>query len=162
MPGVPFEIPSETVIVLNTMLFAPAASAPAAASRASASMCILHGVSMLQVDAIPTCGFAKSSSVNPTARSIARPGALGAPSTTTRELSRGSTPPGGLRSSLAMKFRRLPRYFKGRDYGVRVTPEQPAARVSSRFAGKHLALIGMRRRGLAGFDRLLLHESRRV
>src|SRR5436190_1220543 len=50
------------------MLFAPAASAPAAASRASASMCMLHGVSMLQVDAIPTCGFAKSASSKPTAR----------------------------------------------------------------------------------------------
>ncbi len=126
MPGVPFEMPSETVIVLNTTLFAPAASAPAAASRASASMCMLHGVSMLQVDAMPTCGFAKSSSLNPTARSIARAGALGAPSTTTRELSRGSTPLGGLRSSFAMKFRRLPGHLKGRDYGVRVTAGQPA------------------------------------
>ena len=111
MPGVPFEIPSETVIVLNTMLFAPAASAPAAASRASASMCMLHGVSMLQVDAIPTCGFAKSSSVKPTARSIARPGALGAPSTTTRELSRGSTPLGGLRSSFAMRISQVAPVF---------------------------------------------------
>ena len=38
-------------------------------------MCMLHGVTMLQVDAMPTCGFAKSSSLKPTARSIARLGA---------------------------------------------------------------------------------------
>ena len=28
-------------------------------------MCMLHGVTMLQVDAMPTCGFAKSSSLKP-------------------------------------------------------------------------------------------------
>src|SRR4051812_28543865 len=118
MPGVPLEMPSETVIVLKTMLFAPAASAPSAASRASASMCMLHGVRLLHVEAIPTCGFEKSSSLKPTARSIARAGALGAPSTATRELSRGSTPGLGLGSSFAMQFRRLPGHLKGRDYGV--------------------------------------------
>ena len=78
MPGVPFEMPSETVIVLNSTLLPPAASAPAPASRARTSMCMLHGVTMLQVDAMPTCGFAKSSSLKPTARSIARAGAFGA------------------------------------------------------------------------------------
>ena len=36
------------------------------------SMCMLHGVTMLHVDAMPTCGFLKSSRVNPTAYSIAR------------------------------------------------------------------------------------------
>ena len=42
-------------------------------------MCMLHGVTMLQVEAMPTCGFAKSSSLKPTARSIARLGAFGEP-----------------------------------------------------------------------------------
>ena len=52
-------MPSETVMVLNTTLFAPAASAPFAASSASVSMCMLQGVVMLQVEAMPICGFKK-------------------------------------------------------------------------------------------------------
>jgi hypothetical protein len=48
-------------------------------------MCMLHGVTMLQVDAIPTTGFLKSSSVKPTARSIERLGERSGPSTTTEE-----------------------------------------------------------------------------
>ncbi len=101
MPGVPLAMPSETVIVLNSTLLAPAASAPAPACRASTSMCMLHGVTMFQVEAMPTCGFAKSSSLNPTARSMARLGACVRPSTTTRECRRGSTP-GGSWSCSAM------------------------------------------------------------
>ena len=65
MPGVPFAMPSETVIVLKSTLFAPAPSAPAPAWRARPSMCMLHGVTMFQVEAMPTCGFAKSASVKP-------------------------------------------------------------------------------------------------
>ena len=72
MPSVPMEIPSEIVIVPKMTLFPPARSAPAAASRARRSMCMLHGVTMLHVDAIPTWGFLKSSRENPTAWSIAR------------------------------------------------------------------------------------------
>src|SRR5271167_1916086 len=78
-------IPSETVIVPKMTALPPAASAPAAASRASLSMCMLHGVTMLHVDAMPTIGFPKSSSVNPTARSIDRFGERSGPSTTTEE-----------------------------------------------------------------------------
>ena len=85
MPAVPMEMPSDTVIVLNSRLLPPAASAPCAASPASSSMCILHGVTMLQVDAIPTWGFVKSSSVKPTALSMARLGACSTPSTTILE-----------------------------------------------------------------------------
>jgi hypothetical protein len=44
MPSVPIEMPSDTVIVLKMTAFAPAALAPAAARRASSSMCTLHGV----------------------------------------------------------------------------------------------------------------------
>ncbi len=48
-------------------------------------MCMLHGVSVLPVDAMPICGFVKSASVKPTARNIARAGALVSPSTTRDE-----------------------------------------------------------------------------
>jgi len=50
----------------------------------------LQGVIMLQVEAIPICGRAKSSSAKPTARNIARLGACPTPSTTTREYRRSS------------------------------------------------------------------------
>src|SRR5210317_1190853 len=85
MPGDPIEMPSETVSVLNTILLPPAALAPSAARPASLSMCILQGVTMLQVDAMAICGRVKSSSSKPTARSMARLGALSGPSTTTLE-----------------------------------------------------------------------------
>src|ERR1700679_1842584 len=91
MPGVPMEIPSDTVIVPKVMAFAPAPSAPAATSRASSSICILQGVKLLHVDATPTCGFSKSALPNPTARSIDRFGACFSPSTTRREWRRVST-----------------------------------------------------------------------
>src|SRR5210317_93326 len=63
----------------------PAASVALFTSSASLLICILHGVTMLHVDAIPICGFLKSSSPNPTARSIARLGACSTPSTTSFE-----------------------------------------------------------------------------
>src|SRR5665213_1225402 len=85
MPGVPMLIPSDTVIVPKMTALPPAASAAAAASRASSSMCMLHGVTMLQVDAIPTIGLPKSASVKPTARSMERFGERSSPSTTTEE-----------------------------------------------------------------------------
>jgi hypothetical protein len=79
------EIPSLMVMVLNTTPFAPASSAAFAAMSASPPMCILHGVIMLHVEAMPICGRLKSSSLKPTARSIARLGACSLPSTTMRE-----------------------------------------------------------------------------
>src|SRR5271163_3307502 len=88
MPGVPMLMPSDTVMVPKMMDFPPAASAPAAVSRASWSMCMLHGVTMLQVEAMPTMGFAKSASPKPTARSMERFGVRSGPSTTTAEWAR--------------------------------------------------------------------------
>ena len=58
MPGVPIEMPSDTVMVLNSTLLPPAASAPAHGSRASSSMCMLQGVTFAQVEAMPICGLA--------------------------------------------------------------------------------------------------------
>src|SRR4051812_49308999 len=88
MPGVPIEMPSDTVIVLKTTLFAPAASMPAAASFASSAMCTLQGVRFDQVDATPIWDLPKSASSKPTARSIARAGAAFRPSTTRLECAR--------------------------------------------------------------------------
>ena len=56
-------MPSDTVMVLKSTLLPPAASTPAAASRASSAMCMLQGVRLAQVEAMPTCGLAKSASV---------------------------------------------------------------------------------------------------
>ncbi len=74
MPSVPIEIASDTVMVLKITGLAPAPLTPSAAWRASASMCTLHGVTWLHVEQTPTCDFAKSARVKPTACSIARPG----------------------------------------------------------------------------------------
>ncbi len=57
IPSVPMEIPSEMVIVLKITALPPASFAPAAASRASSSICALQGVTWLQVEAIPIWGF---------------------------------------------------------------------------------------------------------
>ena len=67
IPSVPIEMPSEMVMVLNTTPLPPAASAPLHDSRASLSMCMLHGVTSLHVEAMPMCGLEKSSFLNPTA-----------------------------------------------------------------------------------------------
>ena len=85
IPFVPIEIPSETVIVLKITDFVPAESAPADADSASLSICILQGVTILHVEAIPTCGFSKSCVSNPTALSIALEGACSTPSTISEE-----------------------------------------------------------------------------
>ena len=78
-------MPSATVMVPKMMDLPPAASAPAPASRARASMCMLQGVSMLQVEATPTTVFLKSSSLKPTARNMERFGARSEPSCTMEE-----------------------------------------------------------------------------
>jgi hypothetical protein len=67
MPSVPIEMPSEMVMVLKITPLPPAASTPLRDSIASLSMWTLHGVTSLQVEAIPICGFEKSSFLNPTA-----------------------------------------------------------------------------------------------
>jgi hypothetical protein len=48
-------------------------------------MCTLHGVTWLHVEHTPTCDFAKSARVKPTACNIARPGARSGPSNTSDE-----------------------------------------------------------------------------
>ena len=59
-------------MVVNSIGKPPAARTPSLACLASRSSGRLHGVTSFQDDATAICGFAKSSSVIPTARSIAR------------------------------------------------------------------------------------------
>ena len=53
IPSVPIDIPSEIVIVLKMMDFPPFLSTDLADILANSSICILHGVTILQVDATP-------------------------------------------------------------------------------------------------------------
>ena len=101
MPGVPIEIPSEIVIVLKITGLPPAAATPSAARRAKRSMCMLHGVTWLQVEAMPICDFRKSAQVKPTACSMARLAARSIPSVTACDQWRSSE---GLRAGLRTFF----------------------------------------------------------
>ncbi len=80
IPVVPIETPSETEIVLNSIGVPPAARMPSLTCLASTRWLRLHGIVSIQVVATPTSGFARSSSVKPTAFSIARAGARSQPS----------------------------------------------------------------------------------
>jgi len=66
MPSVPIEMPSDTVMVLKMIALPPASFAPFSDSSASWSMCMLHGVTMPQVEAMPMMGLEKSSGLKPT------------------------------------------------------------------------------------------------
>ena len=85
IPSWPIEMPSETVIVPNSRATPPASRMPARTSSASARSVMLQGVISFHELAMPTCGFTQSSSVSPTARSIARAAAFCGPSVTSRE-----------------------------------------------------------------------------
>ena len=85
IPSEPIEIPSEIVIVLKFTAFPPLESIALVATLARSFICMLHGVTILQVEAIPTCGFKKSLSLKPTALSIDLLGALSFPSTSFEE-----------------------------------------------------------------------------
>ena len=85
IPSVPMEIPSEIVMVLKMIALPPALSTPSADSRARPSMCILHGVTMLHVEAMPTMDLEKSLLLNPTGSSIARLAARLGPSRSSEE-----------------------------------------------------------------------------
>ena len=82
MPSWPMEMPSDTEIVPNSSGKPPATRTPSLARLASRSRERLQGVISFQDDATPICGLAKSSSPMPTARSMARAGALASPSVT--------------------------------------------------------------------------------
>ena len=85
IPSLPIEMPSEMVMVLKMIALPPASLAPPSASSASLSMCMLQGVTWLQVEAMPMSGFRKSSGLKPTGYSIARAAARSGPSKTMLE-----------------------------------------------------------------------------
>ena len=80
IPSVPIDTPSETETVLNSSGVPPAARIPRFTRWASARWLRLHGIVSIHVVETPTSGFARSSSVRPTAFSIARAGARSGPS----------------------------------------------------------------------------------
>ena len=82
MPSWPIEIPSLTAMVTNSIGNPPAARTPALERLASRSSGMLQGVTSFQLDATPTWARSQSSSVMPTARSMARAGARSMPSVT--------------------------------------------------------------------------------
>ena len=75
MPSWPIEIPSLMAIVLNSSGKPPADRTPSLDRLASRSSGMLQGVTSFHDDATPTCDLSQSSSVMPTARSMARAGA---------------------------------------------------------------------------------------
>ena len=79
MPSWPIEMPSDTEMVPNSIGKPPAARTPSFEPCASRCRERLHGVISFHDDATPICGLSQSSSVIPTARSIARAGARSNP-----------------------------------------------------------------------------------
>ena len=84
IPSWPIEIPSLIAIVTNSSGNPPASRTPSFARFARRSSGMLHGVTSFQLDATPTCGLSQSSSVMPTARSMARAPDFSMPSVTSR------------------------------------------------------------------------------
>ena len=82
MPSCPIEMPSETAMVTNSRGNPPASRTPSLARLAKRSSGRLHGVTSFHDEATPICGLSQSSSVIPTARSMARAGARVGPSVT--------------------------------------------------------------------------------
>ena len=79
-------MPSETEIVPNCIGKPPASMTPLRDAFASRSSERLQGVISFHEEAIPICGFLKSSSFMPTARNIPRAGARSKPSVTSPDL----------------------------------------------------------------------------
>ena len=65
-------IASLTPIVLKRMPSMPALTTPCFTCSESSSRCMLHGFPSNQVLAMPTCALARSASVIPVAKSMAR------------------------------------------------------------------------------------------
>ena len=80
MPSVPMATPSETAMVLNSMGVPPAARMPSLTNSARRRWLRLQGIVSIQVVATPMMGLARSSSVKPTALSMARAPARSGPS----------------------------------------------------------------------------------
>ena len=130
MPSWPMLMPSLTVIVPNSIGNPPAARTPSLVCSASLRSVMLHGVTSFHAEAIATCGFTQSSSVMPTARSMARAGAFGMPSVTSRLRGLTST---GVPGSFAAMRRSYPT-SSGHTRSDRV-PATPAAQLTAEICG---------------------------
>ena len=84
IPSWPMEMPSDTAMVTNSNGKPPASRTPSLARLASRSSGRLHGVTSFHDEATPIWGLSQSSSVMPTARSMARAGARVGPSVTSK------------------------------------------------------------------------------
>ena len=80
MPSVPIVTPSETAIVLNSIGVPPAARMPSFTHSASRRWLRLQGMVSIHEVPTPMIGWARSSSVKPTALSIDRAPARSGPS----------------------------------------------------------------------------------
>src|SRR5574340_1493233 len=85
MPPWFIDIESATEMAPKSNGTPPASRTPAHAARANSPRSALQGVTRPSVDATPTNGFCKSSSVSPRPRRKARCGARSSPSTVMRE-----------------------------------------------------------------------------
>ena len=83
MPSTPIVTPSDTDTVLNSIGVPPASRIPFFTHCASSRWLKLQGIVSIHSVAIPTIGRARSSSVNPTAFSMARAAARSNPSVIT-------------------------------------------------------------------------------
>ena len=77
-------------MVPNSSGTAPACLTPSLAAPASPFRCRLHGVTSFHDEATATCGRVRSSSLSPTARSIARAAARDGPVVSGPERGRGT------------------------------------------------------------------------
>ena len=116
MPVVPIVTPSETDTVLNSIGVPPAARIPCLTCRASARWFRLQGIVSIQVVATPTSGLARSSSVKPTALSIARAGRPVDAVGERRAVPLGGI--GGLRVDAHRRLRSVPGDGEGEHAGV--------------------------------------------
>ena len=80
IPSVPIAIPSETEIVWKRSGSTRSDCSSSPAATASASRCMLQGVTAFHDAATPACGSVRSSLVQPIARSIERAAACAGPS----------------------------------------------------------------------------------
>ena len=105
-------------------------------------MCMLQGVTIDQVEAMPTIGFLKSASVNPTGRSIERAPARAGPSTMTEEWGRSGS---GLWLMEILKCGKLEIGKRSeRERELRVQSGAMAASTGVELGAKHTDRIGHR------------------
>src|SRR6266852_3711709 len=141
MPSVPIETPSETAMVLNSIGVPPAARMPAFTFSARRRWLKLHGIVSIQLCPTPMMGLAKSSRVNPMARSMERAPARLSPSVN-RALSRfsGEAPFGFGMDSPSSKSR----FYRPNRYDATTRSEDSSTQMSASTTEAILPEAGLR------------------